>query len=303
MNILNKIIVSVLPAVPKPIVRIFANRYIAGDRLSDAVVVVKELNSQGIMATLDVLGESITTKEEAISARDAILELFPVIHNEKLDSNVSIKLTQLGLALDRNFCLANVRMILSKSTEFNNFVRIDMEDSAVTDDTLWVYREIRKEYQNSGIVLQAYLHRTERDAEQLIGEELGHFRLCKGIYIEPASIAFKEHDEINRNFVKVMKKMMKAKTYVGIATHDDFLIEAAYNIIDELKLGKKEYEFQMLLGVRDELRSKIVRNGHRMRVYVPFGEHWYRYSIRRFKENPQIAGYVLKALFSRNSKK
>jgi proline dehydrogenase len=298
MNLLNKLIVTTLPAVPKPIVRKFANRYIAGDKLSDAVRVVKELNAQGIMATLDVLGEAITTKEEAIAARNEIFELFPTIQNEKLDSNVSVKLTQLGLKLDKHFCLENVCMIVSKAKEMNNFVRIDMEDSPTTDDTIWVYREIRKQFKNVGIVLQAYMHRTEGDADQLIKEGLGHFRLCKGIYIELASIAFKGHDEINHNFIQVLRKMFEKKAYVGIATHDDVLVDAAYRMIRDMKLKKSEYEFQMLLGVRDELRSRIVRDGHRMRVYVPFGEHWYKYSIRRFKENPQIAGYVLKALFN-----
>jgi proline dehydrogenase len=298
MNLLNKIIVTSLPAVPKPIVRKFANKYIAGEKLSDAVRVVKDLNSKGMMATLDVLGESITTKDEAIVARNEILELFPTIQREKLDSNVSIKLTQLGLALDRNFCLENVRMIISKAKEMNNFVRIDMEDSSATDNTLWVYRQIRKEFNNSGIVLQAYMRRTENDSDQLIKEGLGHFRLCKGIYVEPAEIAFKGHDEVNQNFVQVLKKMLEQKSYVGIATHDDYLIDAAYGLIKSMKLQKSEYEFQMLLGVRDDLRAKIVKAGHRMRVYVPFGEHWYRYSLRRFKENPKMAGYVLKALFN-----
>jgi proline dehydrogenase len=296
MQIINKLVVWILPFIPKSIVRIFANRYIAGDKLSDAVKVVRELNSQGIMTTLDVLGESTTLKEEALSARDAILELFPTIMKEKLNANVSIKLTQLGLTIDKKFCLENVRSIISKAAEYQNFVRIDMEDSAVTDDTIWVYREIRKEFQNAGIVLQAYLHRTEKDAEQLIDEGLGHFRLCKGIYVEPESIAFKGHDEINQNFVKVMRRMAERKAYLGIATHDNFLINSAYKMIEEMKLKKTDYEFQMLLGVRDDLRSKIVRDGHRMRIYVPFGEHWYRYSIRRFKENPQVAGHVFKAL-------
>ncbi|MBA4311515.1 MAG: proline dehydrogenase [Chlorobiaceae bacterium] len=298
MNLLNKLIVTTLPAIPKPIVRKFASKYIAGEKLSDAVRVVKELNTKGIMATLDVLGEAITTKEEAIVARNEILELFPTIQKEKLDSNVSIKLTQLGLALDKYFCLDNVRMIVAKAKEMNNFVRIDMEDSPTTDDTIWVYRQIRKEFKNSGIVLQAYMRRTENDADELIKEGLGHFRLCKGIYVEPAEIAFKGHDEVNQNFIQVMKKMFEKKAYVGIATHDDALVDAAYRIIQSMKLQKQEYEFQMLLGVKDDLRSKIVRDGHRMRVYVPFGEHWYRYSIRRFKENPQMAGYVLKALFN-----
>lgn len=302
MNLLNKLIVTTLPAVPKPIVRRFANRYIAGESLSDAVRVVQELNSRGIMATIDVLGEEITTDEEAVDARNKILELFPTIHKEKLDSNVSIKLTQLGLKLDRDFCFDNVLMIATQAKSYNNFVRIDMEDSSCTDDTLWIYRKIRKQFNNVGIVLQAYLRRTEKDADELIKEGLGHFRLCKGIYVEPASIAFKGHDEINQNFIRVMKNMLEKKAYVGIATHDDVLINAAYGMIESMKLQKTEYEFQMLLGVREELRDKIVKDGHRMRVYVPFGIHWYRYSIRRFKENPQIAGYVFKALFHRNSK-
>ncbi|MBI5020350.1 MAG: proline dehydrogenase family protein [Ignavibacteriales bacterium] len=298
MNLLNKLIVTTLPVVPKPIVRKFANKYIAGETLLDAVRVVKELNFKGIMATLDVLGEAISTKEEAIAARNEILELFPTIQKEKLDSNVSIKLTQLGLALDKNFCLDNVRMIIAKAKEFNNFVRIDMEDSPTTDDTIWVYRQIRKDFNNSGIVLQAYMRRTENDADELIKDGLGHFRLCKGIYVEPAEIAFKGHDEVNQNFVQVLKKMLEQKAYVGIATHDDYLVDAAFRIIQAMKLQKHQYEFQMLLGVKDDLRSKIVQDGHRMRVYVPFGEHWYRYSIRRFKENPQMAGYVFKALFN-----
>jgi len=298
MNFLNKLIVTTLPAVPKAIVRKFANKYIAGEKLEDAIRVVKELNAKGIMATLDVLGEAITTKEEAIAARNEILELFPTIQKEKLDSNVSIKLTQLGLKLDRRFCLENVRMVVSKAKEINNFVRIDMEDSPTTDDTIWIYREIRKEFKNSGIALQAYLHRTEQDADRLIEEGLGHFRLCKGIYIEPAAIAFKDHDEINQNYISVLKNMLEQKTYIGIATHDDVLVDAAYRLIDSIKLKKSEYEFQMLLGVQEDLREKILKDGHRLRVYVPFGEHWYKYSIRRFKENPQIAGYVFKALFN-----
>jgi proline dehydrogenase len=299
MNMLNKLIVASIPAVPRPIVRRFASSYIAGEEIGDAVRVVKKLNSEGILATLDVLGEDISQREEAFAARDKILQVLETIAKEKLDSNVSIKLTQLGLKLDPSLCFDNTRSILSKAKELGNFVRIDMEDSGATDATLDIYRRIRKEFKNSGIVLQAYLHRTEKDASELIKEGLGHFRLCKGIYIEPAAIAFKEHDEVNNNFLKVLGQMLKQKAAVGIATHDTALIEGSYRLIKDMKLSRTEYEFQMLLGVRPELRTKLIRDGHRLRIYVPFGRQWYPYCIRRFKENPKIAGYVVKALFKK----
>lgn len=300
MDLLNKLVVATLPAIPKPIVRYFANRYIAGEEITDAVRVVKQLNAQEMMATLDVLGEDIHRRDEAIAARDKILKVFEVIARERLDSNVSIKLTQLGLKLDKTFCLDNARTIVVRAKELNNFVRIDMEDSSCTDDAIWIYRELRKEFSNVGIVLQAYLRRTEEDAKKLIADGLKNFRLCKGIYIEPESIAFKDRDEVNQSFIRVLELMFHSKAYVGVATHDQLLIDATYKIIADFKLQKSEYEFQMLLGVRPELRSQIVRDGHRLRIYVPFGKHWYQYSLRRFKENPQIAGYVVKALFTRN---
>lgn len=297
MNVLNRFIVSTLPAVPKPIVRKFASRYIAGEHLVDALRVVRDLNALGAMATLDVLGEDITERSEAADSRKMILSVFDAIAREKLDSNVSIKLSQVGLKLDREFCLENMREISAKATSLKSFIRIDMEDSTCTDDTLWVYRELRKSAPNLGIVLQAYMRRTQADADALIAEGVGNFRLCKGIYIEPAAIAYKERAEVNANFNRVLASMLKRKSYVGIATHDSDLVAAAYTLIAELGLKNSDYEFQMLLGVRPDLRAKILKDGHRLRIYVPFGARWYQYSIRRFKENPQIAGYVLKALF------
>ncbi len=297
MNVLNKLIVAALPAVPRSLVRKFANRYIAGEELADAIRVVRELNAQGILATLDVLGEDIHHREEATAARDKILEVIEAIQSERLNSNVSIKLTQLGLKLDRQFCLENVRTIVERARKYENFVRIDMEDSTCTDDTLWVYRQVRKEFRNCGIVLQAYLRRTEADTNALFDEGLINFRLCKGIYIEPAEIAFKGHDEINRNYLQVLRVMFQRGGYVGIATHDDALVRGAEALIREFGLKTDGYEYQMLLGVRPDLRAKVVAAGHRMRIYVPFGKQWYQYSIRRFKENPQVAGHVFKALF------
>ncbi|MBI3194493.1 MAG: proline dehydrogenase family protein [Ignavibacteriae bacterium] len=300
MNFLNKFVVSAVPLVPKSIVRKFAGRYIAGEEISDAVHTVRQLNKQGMLATLDVLGESITLNEEATSATEMIVEVIKTIEKETLDSNVSIKLTQLGLQLDKEFCLNNVRRIVQAAKERNNFVRIDMEDSSCTDDTIWVYREIRKQFDNSGIVLQAYLHRTETDAVSMMSDALMNFRLCKGIYVEPAEIAFKQKQEINNNFMRVVEVMLKQKAYVGIATHDGDLVHESYKLIEKMKLQKHEYEFQMLLGVRPELRAKILRDGHRIRIYVPFGRQWYQYSTRRFKENPLVAWNVFKALFTKN---
>jgi proline dehydrogenase len=300
MNLFNKIVIAVLPAVPRSIVKTFASRYIAGEEISDAVRVVRELNRDGILATLDVLGEDITQREEAIQSRDMILSVLDAITAERLDSNVSVKLTQVGLKLDRQFCLETMRPIVRKALDLNNFIRIDMEDSSCTDDTLWVYRELRKEFSNVGIVLQGYLRRTAADAEALLKEGLSHIRLCKGIYIEPEAIAYKGKSAINNNFIAVLDLLLRGKAYVGIATHDDELIEAGYRLVRDLGLPRSAYEFQMLLGVRPELRARINRDGHRLRIYVPFGRQWYRYSIRRFKENPQVAGNVIKALFSRN---
>jgi len=297
MNPLNKLIVTALPLMPKILVRQFANKYIAGEEIEDAIRVVKDLNKQGYMATVDVLGEDIHEREASILARDAIIEVLDTISRENLDSNVSIKLTQLGLKLDKYFCLENTRQIVAHAYFNNNFIRIDMEDSSCTSDTIWIYRELRKEFKNLGIALQAYLRRTYDDASSLIQDGLGHFRLCKGIYIEPKEIAYTTRREVNDSFIKILRHMLTRKAYVGIATHDENLVYAAYSLIDELKLSRSEYEFQMLYGVRTELRSKILQDGHRLRVYVPFGKHWYQYSVRRLKENPRIAGYVFKSIF------
>ncbi len=299
MNVINQSIVKTLPLVPRGIVRKFANKYIAGEKLSDAVDKAKRLNDKGIMGTMDVLGENVTEKEEATKSKNECIEVIEAIEKNKLDSNLSVKLTQLGLQIDMDFCLNNVKEIFDAARAHKQFVRIDMEDSAVTDKTIKVFEEARKYYPNCGIVLQAYLKRTYSDAEHLI-ESRTNFRLCKGIYVEPAEIAYKEKQAINDNYLKVLKLMLEKNVYVGIATHDDALIDGAYNIIDELKKKKDEYEFQMLLGVRENLRDRILKDGHRMRVYIPFGVHWYNYCIRRFKENPHMAGYVVKALFTKN---
>lgn len=299
MNIINKTIVKTIPIVPRGIVRKFANKYIAGEKLSDAIKAAKKLIDKGFMGTMDVLGENVNNKDEATLAKNECIEVIEAIEKNKINSNLSLKLTQIGLQLDFDFCLKNLMEIFDAARAYNQFVRIDMEDSSVTEITIKAFEAGRKYYPNCGIVLQAYLKRTYSDAERLV-QSGTNFRLCKGIYIEPPEIAYKQKNEINNNYLKILRLMLENNSYVGIATHDDELVEGAYKLINELNKKKDEYEFQMLLGVRENLRDKILEDGHRMRIYIPFGEHWYNYCIRRFKENPHMAGYVVKALFTKN---
>jgi proline dehydrogenase len=300
MNLLNSLIVSTLQFFPESWMKPFAMRYIAGERLEDAVHVVKTLNGKSMAATMDVLGEDVYTKEESLMAVKACEEVLHSIQENHLNANLSIKLTQFGLKIDEGFCYANVENLLGIARRYRNFVRIDMEDSSVTRVTLKPYERLCSEgFENVGGVIQAYLSQSEKDIKAL-SERKVNVRLVKGIYIEPESIAFKGREEIRQNYLRLLKILLRAGCYVGIATHDDPLIRGAYQYIREMSLQKSDYEFQMLYGVRMGLRDQIVADGHRMRIYIPFGRHWYSYSLRRFKENPQIARYVLQALFFRN---
>jgi len=284
-------------AMPENLVWIFSKKYIAGKTLQSAVDTVKQLNSKGIYATLDVLGESINTKEEAIEAKRKALEVFDAIVENKLLANLSIKPTQMGLAIDKEFAYQQILELVKRADSLKNFVRIDMEDSPYTDITLEVFKKIFSEYRNVGVVLQAYLKRTVNDT--IVLNKIGtNYRLCKGIYIEPATIAYKDKQAIRDNFMKNLELMFKNGNYVGIATHDEFLIIKAYELIKQMNISKDKFEFQMLLGVREDLRDKINRDGYKIRIYVPFGEDWYKYSIRRLQENPNIAGHIVKEFFA-----
>lgn len=296
MSLLNKLVVLTLPLVPKPIVHYFSKRYIAGAKVEDAVRTIKELNSRGIMATLDMLGEEIKQKSEAEEAASKYRDLLKIIDDEKLDANVSLKPTHMGLNLDKEFCYQNIRSIVETAAKYNNFVRIDMEDHTTTSDTIEIYLRIKEEFPNVGTVIQAYMRRTQDDLNRLI-ENNANLRYCKGIYNEPREVAYKDMPIINENYKFGLEKLLKSKCYIGIATHDEKLVWHALKVIEELGLKKEEYEFQMLLGVDEQLRDIIVNAGHRLRVYVPFGEQWYAYSVRRLKENPNMAGYVFKAIF------
>ena len=288
MAILDRAIVRLLPAVPKPVVQRLSSRYIAGPMLEDALGVVRELNAAGKMATIDVLGEEVSSADEARAIAGQYHDVLAEIDAAGLDANVSVKLTGLGLELDYELCRDNLEPDVQDAAARGSFVRIDMEDSTTTERTLQLYRLLRAEgHESLGVVLQAYLKRTFDDIEGL-----DNVRLCKGIYVEPSSIAYRGFHEVRANFVRCLERLVEQRSYVAVATHDEYLIGQALRIIREAGLGADEYEFQMLLGVRPERGDELAADGHRLRIYVPYGADWYEYSLRRLQENPKIAGYI-----------
>ncbi|HKD18757.1 MAG TPA: proline dehydrogenase family protein [Thermoanaerobaculia bacterium] len=296
MNPLNRLVVKTLPLVPKPVVRSIASRYVAGERLSDAIATVRGLNTEGCMATLDVLGEDIVRLEETEPTVVEYQRALAAIAEGGVDSNISVKLTALGLKLDPAHCRRELSRIVETARRYGTFVRIDMEDSSVTEETLRIYFEAREKYEKVGIVLQAYLRRSADDARRVAAVG-GNVRVCKGIYVEPPAIAFQDREEIRDSYMKLVEDLLDAGSYAGIATHDPVLVERSVALLGRLRLDRSRYEFQMLLGVARTLRRRLVADGQRLRVYVPYGEAWYAYSIRRLKENPSIAGHVVKGLF------
>ncbi len=299
MTLLDRAIVRMLPAVPKPVVRFFSSRYIAGATLAEAVGAVRRLNGAGKLATVDVLGEEITREEEARTIAQAYRDVFAEIGRRGLESNVSVKLTALGLDLSYDLCRENLGSVVREAAGHGNFVRIDMEDSSTTDDTLRLYRELREAgHDNVGVVVQAYLRRSLADVHEL-GDLRPNVRLCKGIYVEPPTLAFSDDEAVRASFVGCLEALLDHGAYVGVATHDEWLIGQALRLIAERGLAKDEYELQMLLGVREERADELVADGHRLRVYVPFGEHWYAYSLRRLQENPAMAGTIARATAGR----
>ena len=292
MAIFDRAIVRMLPAVPRPLVQKLSQRYIAGPELKDARETVRKLNAEGKVATIDVLGEEITTEEEAAAIVRAYLDVFADIERCRLDSGVSVKSTALGLNLDYDVCRTNLRTVVEDAASRGNFVRIDMEDSSTTDDTLRLYRELREEgHDNVGVVLQAMLRRTADDIAGL-ADLRPSVRLCKGIYVEPPEVAYQDFGEVRASYVRALDALLAAGGHVGIATHDEWLLDEGRRLVAEHELAPDAYEFQMLLGVRPELGAGLVREGHRLRIYVPFGRNWYEYSLRRLQENPKLAGYI-----------
>jgi proline dehydrogenase len=299
VSLLDSALVRLLPAVPKPVVQLFSSRYIAGATLSDAVWCVRDLNTAGAMATIDVLGEEITGEEETRAIAQAYRDVFASIDEAALDSNVSVKLTALGLDLSYDLCRENLLDVVGAAAGYGNFVRIDMEDSSTAGDTLRLYRELREEgHDNLGVVLQSRLRRTLDDIAAL-ADLRPSVRLCKGIYLEPGTIAFTDYEAVRANFLRCLDALLDSGCYVGIATHDEWLIGESLARVSGRGLRPLEYELQMLLGVREGRRAELVAEGHRLRVYVPFGEHWYSYSVRRLQENPAMAGTIARATAGR----
>jgi proline dehydrogenase len=298
----NKLISNILPYLPKRVVWQFSKDYIAGETIGDAVQAALELNQQGILTTIDVLGEFIKNLDEAENNKNEYLEVIEAAEKAKVNGNYSLKPTFFGLLLDKEVAYKLIREIVAKAASYNNFIRIDMEDSPCTDLSIEMFRRLKEEFpENVGLVLQAYLKRTYQDIESL--KDLNsdrvplNFRLCKGIYVESPSIAYKEYAEINEHFLEDIELMLKEKMYPAIATHDKPVVDGAYKLLEKYNWPKESYEFQMLYGVTPGLRKSILDAGHRMRVYVPFGKQWFGYCTRRVKENPAMASVILKAIF------
>jgi proline dehydrogenase len=291
VGIVDKAIAHSLPAVPRLIVKRISSRYIAGDTLDEAISTVRDLNAQGCLATIDLLGESTESKADAAATLRDYEKVVDALEVHGLDSGISVKLTGLGLTLDEQLCRANLEEIVEYAKERGRFVRVDMENSPYTEATLRIVHDTYGHHENTGAVLQAYMRRSIEDVQRVIDAGFS-VRLCKGIYDEPRSIAYKDFDTVRQNYIFLLDELLKGGVYVGIATHDEFLIWHALRLIHQLEVPEDCYEFQMLLGVDEELRSILVGAGHKLRVYVPFGEDWYEYSTRRLKENPKIAGYV-----------
>ncbi len=301
---LNKIIANILPHMPKKLVWLFSKRYIAGETIDEGLLASKLLNESGIEITIDLLGEFIESIDEAEDNKNEYLEIVTRFTDENVKGNFSLKPTMFGLLIDKEICYNYIREIVALAASRKSFVRIDMEDSQCVDMEIEMFRRLKSEFPVSvGLVVQSYMRRTLSDLEALSDlnskENPLSFRLCKGIYVEPVKIAFQGFKEVQQKFLNDLEYMFKNKMYVGIATHDKYLVNESYRLIEKYNVPKNMYEFQMLYGVTPDLRKSIMEKEHLMRVYVPYGKQWFGYSTRRLKENPKMATEIIKALFVR----
>ncbi len=276
-----------------------ANRFVAGETIESAIQAVRELNDKGIDATLDHLGEFVSQSEEAIAATEHCLKTLDAIHTSQVRSHLSVKLTQLGLDIAKELCLNNMYQIVERAKEYNNFVRIDMEDYAHNEVTIDIFKTLRERYgENIGLVLQAYLYKVEKDLDDLHVYR-PNLRLVKGAYKESPSVAFPQKKDVDRNFIKIIEKHLLYGNYAAVATHDEAIIDHVKRFVSEQNIPTSQFEFQMLYGIRPALQQQLVTEGFTVRVYVPYGEDWYGYFMRRLAERPANVGFVLKSLFKK----
>jgi proline dehydrogenase len=299
---INRLIASILPFMPKRLVWIFSKKYISGEFLADALRESEKLNAEGCSVTIDVLGEFVSKLADAESFKIQYINAIEQFSSRKIKGNISIKPSMFGLLLDKEACYNNIREIVLTAVKYNSFIRIDMEDSTCTDDEIALFNRLKAEFPYQvGLVVQAYMRRTLDDIKLLAKSHSAvsplNFRLCKGIYVEDKSIAYKGYQEVRDHFLEDLEYMLKNDIYVGIATHDHYLVDQSISMISRLNISRERYEFQMLYGVNPNLRQSIVGKGHPMRVYVPFGTHWFSYSTRRLKENPNMVWHIVKAIF------
>jgi proline dehydrogenase len=300
VSLFHRLLIAPIPYMPKSVVWQLSRRYIAGTDLESAYRAVVALNAIDCSATVDVLGEDSTQSTEVELARDLYLSALDGIRDNNLDCNISIKLSDMGLRFDRELCFAAMSTLVRKANERGIFVRIDMEDSSATSETLELYKRLRENFDNVGTVIQSCMRRSQADVADLLKSAKTHIRLCKGIYLEPEDIAYTGADDIRRSYCELLEQLFEGGVArVGIATHDPALVDYAEQLISRLQIDKSRYEFQMLLGVTEKLRADLVQKGHPLRIYVPFGERWFAYSVRRLRENPQIAGHIVRNLFTR----
>ncbi len=296
-NWFNHFLVSILSLFPKWLIGLVARKYVAGTTIAQAVEQIKSLQAEQFLASLDVLGEHVKTEGQAQDAADQYLQLSDALNREGLNCNISLKLSQMGIELDARIAWRHLENVLAKARENGNFVRIDMEDSALTDITLEFYKRARQQFDNVGMVLQAYLYRSATDLNQLMDIH-PNIRICKGIYKEAPEMTYQNDQDIRDNFLRLVKYLLDNGGYAAIATHDTYLIDRCEQYIVQNNITADRYEFQVLFGVPvKEVMHRLVGAGHRVRYYLPFGVEWYPYSMRRLKENPDIAGYIFKDFF------
>ena len=297
-NLFNQSIIKILPYLPLFLVRSIAAKYVAGETSHEALHIVSTLNKKGFSVTLDILGEHTYDETMAKTITNKYDELLENIHAQSLDCNISIKLSHIGMDISKECVNNNLSQLIKVARDYKNFIRIDMEDASTTDVTIDLYKKFKKKYDQIGIVFQSYLYRTENDLQSLLDNTLFNCRICKGIYRESSDIAIQDKQGINNNFLKLLRIAFKNNIYVGIATHDLSLIQNIYKIISEDNVSKDMFEFQVLYGVpMSGWLEQHLENGYKVRVYVPFGQDWYDYSLRRLNENPDIVSYILKDIF------